>query len=103
AQALRVSPTGITFKLSLWTAITFLAGFNTLLVYLEVMSFSNIGAIQLRPCKRRRIAPCCLCWRPARLTQILQVYARRLLIWIRLDQAIPSSRAINCRMARGYP
>jgi hypothetical protein len=36
-QALRTGQTGITFRLSFWTAIAFLAGFNALFVYLELI------------------------------------------------------------------
>jgi hypothetical protein len=37
AQALRVGEAGISYKLSLWTAVAFLAGFNALFVYLELI------------------------------------------------------------------
>ncbi len=37
AQAVRVGETGISFKLSLWTAVAFLVGFNALFVYLELL------------------------------------------------------------------
>ena len=37
AQALRVSQAEISFRLSFWTAIAFLAGFNALFVYLELI------------------------------------------------------------------
>jgi hypothetical protein len=37
AQAVSVRETGITFKVSLWTAVAFLTGFNALFVYLELI------------------------------------------------------------------
>jgi hypothetical protein len=37
AQAMRMGKTGISFKLSLWTAVAFLTGFNALFVYLELL------------------------------------------------------------------
>jgi len=37
AQAVRMGETGISFKLSFWTVVAFLAGFNGLFVYLELL------------------------------------------------------------------
>jgi hypothetical protein len=37
AQAVRAGETGISFRLSLWTAVAFLVGFNALFVYLELI------------------------------------------------------------------
>ena len=37
AQALRVSQAAVSFRFSFWTAIAFLAGFNALFVYLELI------------------------------------------------------------------
>lgn len=37
AQAVRVGQTGFAFRFSFWTAIAFLAGFNALFVYLELI------------------------------------------------------------------
>src|SRR5262245_38106965 len=38
AQGLRMGETGVSFKWSLWTAVAFLAGFNALFVYLELIT-----------------------------------------------------------------
>ena len=37
AQGVRLDQTGIAFRFSLWTAVAFLAGFNALFVYLELI------------------------------------------------------------------
>src|SRR5262249_24404481 len=37
AQSVRIGETGISLKLSLWTAVAFLVGFNALFAYLELI------------------------------------------------------------------